>query len=353
MEHLIPSAWFQSQGQAMLLLVSAVCIALLIKGADLLVEGASGMAYRLGISKVIVGATIVALGTTSPEFGVSVVASWGGEPGLALGNAIGSIIADTGLIFGIGCLIAVLPADRFVLARQGRVQFASAALLAVICYALYAVAGPQATLGRGVGALFLILLVVYMYVSVQWSRRHRQGEPFQMDDEAERERKAHESARKLVVLGLVGLGLVLVASRVLVLSMTELAEVHWGVPKIVVAATIVALGTSLPELVIGMASIIKGQGEILVGNVIGADILNVLFVIGASAVAAPLPLLEQGSRVPAIALFLHIPTMLVVLVLFRLFIYRATKSGSFRRWYGVPLVAIYVIYTVVQFVVST
>ena len=96
--------------------------------------GASGLAYRFGISKVIVGATVVSLGTTSPECAVSVMAAWSGEPGLALGNAIGSIIADTGLIFGLGCMIAVLPADRFVLSRQGWVQFGSAALLALLCY---------------------------------------------------------------------------------------------------------------------------------------------------------------------------------------------------------------------------
>jgi cation:H+ antiporter len=145
---------------------------------------------------------------------------------------------------------------------------------------------------------------------------------------------------------------VIVSSHILVQSVTELAEAHWHVPKVVIAGTLVALGTSLPELVIGVASIMKGHREILVGNVIGADILNVLFVIGASAVAAPLPIIESGSSLPMIALFLHVPTMILILVLFRLFIHSATRTGHFRRWYGVPLVAIYVVYAALQYIIT-
>ena len=155
MEHLIPRDWFIGLPQTSLLILSAIAIAILIKGADWLVDGASGLAYRFGISKVIVGATVVSLGTTSPECGVSVMAAWGGEPGLALGNAIGSIIADTGLIFGLGCLITTLPADRFVLVRQGWVQFGSATLLAILCYGAFAISGDAATLSRGIGFLLL------------------------------------------------------------------------------------------------------------------------------------------------------------------------------------------------------
>jgi cation:H+ antiporter len=358
MEHLIPTAWFTGAPQWGLLLTSAVAIALLGKGADWLVDGASGLAYRMGISKVIVGATIVSLGTTSPEAAVSVVAAWSGQPGLALGNAIGSIIADSGLIFGLGCLIAVLPADRFVLARQGWVQFGSGMLLALVCYGAWWMSGADATIGRSVGVLFLLLLACYLAVSIRWSRQHPHGEPFQG---AEERSAAHGAAGPAVAsrpapllagLCLIGLTLVIVSSHILVQSVTELAEAHWHVPKVVIAGTLVALGTSLPELVIGVASIMKGHREILVGNVIGADILNVLFVIGASAVAAPLPIIESGSSLPMIALYLHVPTMILILVLFRLFIHSATRTGYFRRWYGVPLVAIYVVYAALQYIIT-
>lgn len=352
MEWLIPEAWFHGLPQWQLLAYSAVAIAVLGKGADWLVDGASGIAYRFGISKVIVGATIVSLGTTSPECAVSVMAAWGGEPGLALGNAVGSIIADSALIFGLGCLLAVLPADRFVLSRQGWVQFGSGALLAVIAYGAFLARGDSASLGRGVGLALLGLLAVYLWVSVGWSRRHPHGEPFQMDEEADAERKAHHRIVTLLTLGVVGIAMVLVSSRVMILSVSELAEAHWHVPKVVIAATLVALGTSLPELVIGIASIMKGHKEILVGNVIGADILNVLFVVGASAAAAQLPIVEEGARVPRILLYVHLPTMLGVLVLFRLFIFRATKRGHFRRWYGFLLLAIYIAYAIIQYRVS-
>ena len=129
----------------MLLLIIAVGFAVLIKGADWLVEGASGLAYRFGMPKVIVGATIVSLGTTSPEAAVSVLAAWEGNPGLALGNAVGSIIADTGLIFGIGCLMVALPADKFVLARQGWVQLLCGVALAAVCYVAYSMDGAAAS----------------------------------------------------------------------------------------------------------------------------------------------------------------------------------------------------------------
>jgi len=351
-EHLIPQAWFVGLPQWALLVITGVTLAVLIKGADLLVDGASGLAYRLGISKVIVGATIVSLGTTSPECGVSVMAAWAGHPGLALGNAIGSIIADTGLIFGLGCLLTVLPADRFVLVRQGWVQYGAAVMLAFICYTAWTLQGDGAILGRGIGLLFLALLVGYMFVSVHWSRRHRHGEPFQIDETIDTRRKARPSALRLMALGLVGLVAVLLSSRALIVSVTELAEKHWHVPQVVIAATLVALGTSLPELVIGMASIAKGHREILVGNVIGADILNVLFVIGASAAAAPLPLLDPTSRIPGILFYLHIPAMLLILTLFRVFIVGACRRGGFRRWQGLPLVLAYVIYVVAQFLVT-
>lgn len=352
MEHLIPQSLVEGLPQWALLLITAVGMAILIRGADLLVDGASGLAYRFGISKVIVGATVVSLGTTSPEAAVSVMAAWSGQTGLALGNAVGSIIADTGLIFGLGCLMAVLPADRFVLERQGWVQFGSALLLCALCYLSMAVMGDGAVLSRWTGVLLVTLLLIYMVVSVRWSRAHRHGEPFQMDEEADAQRKGHQSLQKLATLCVGGLLLVILSSRVLIISVTELAEVHWHVPQVVIAATLVALGTSLPELVIGMASIMKGHREILVGNVIGADILNVLFVVGASALAAPLPLVDPTSSVPRIALYVHLPVMMLILVLFRVFIAMAGRTGRFSRWQGAPLVLIYVTYVVLQYVVA-
>ena len=343
MDHLIPPDWFNTQSQWVLLAVAAVAMFVLIRGADWLIVGASGTASRFGVPEVIIGATVVSLGTTSPEAAVSVMAAWTGEPGLALGNAIGSIIADTGLIFGLGCMLAVLPADRRLLTRQGWIQFGSAATLAVICYGTRFLQGEQATMGRPIGVLLLIGLIVYILFSIRWSR--------QAVAEENSEEPTH-GLSYLLVRGVGGLAMVLLASRVMVLSMIVLAEVHWKVPSVVVAATLVAFGTSLPELAIGITAILKGRTGLLVGNVIGADILNVLFVVGASATAAPLPIVDPTARQPDILLWIHIPAMLLILGLFRLFIQRATGRGHFRRWYGLPLVILYVAYVVVQYVIS-
>lgn len=350
MEHLIPQAWFGPLSTPILLLVTAATIAALIKGADWLVDGAAKLAYRFGISKIIVGATVISLGTTSPEAAVSVMAAWSGNPGLALGNAVGSVIADTGLIFGIGCLMVKLPADKYILTRQGWVQFGAAFLLAALCYGFFIAHGDAAVLGRGVAVLMLTLLIGYMIFSVRWSRNHPDAGKT-LSDAGDEYSKNNHAIGVLIVLILVGLVTVILASRVLICSVSVLA-VRWGIPQVVIAATLVAMGTSLPELVVGITSIVKGHKELLLGNVIGADILNIFFVIGASAAAAKLPIVEVGSTVPRIFLYLHLPAMLLILGLFRVYIAAANRNGSFRRWYGAPLVIIYIVYVIAQFMLS-
>ncbi len=360
MDHLIPQAWFDDMNLPQLIGVAVVSIIVLVKGADWLVEGAAGLAYSFGVPKVIVGATIVSLGTTCPEAAVSVMGAFAGNSGLALGNAVGSVIADTGLIFGVGCLLTKLPADRFVLLRQGRVQFFSGLVLAAIAYALFWRFGDEAAISRPFGFLFLIALVVYLYQSIKWGRAHAAGEPFQAPEEFEEtllgleEREAKPVQRnvlRLITSIVVGLLIVLISARTAVCSATVLAE-KAGIPDAVLSATLIAFGTSLPELVVAVSSVRKGHPELLVGNVIGADILNVLFVIGAAAVAAPLPIVSPESSSPYVFLVFQLPTMLAVLVLFRIFIARAIRRGSFERWYGWPPVAIYVAFVVLQYALA-
>ncbi len=359
---LLPHEWFADLGTLWLVLIAAAGMFAVIKGADWLVEGAAGIAKVLGMPEVVIGATIVSLGTTSPEMAVSVLAAFGGDAGLALGNGVGSIIADTGLIFGVGCLMATLPADKFVLSRQGWVQFGSAALLAAICYGLWWQQGDAATITRPFGVLLVVLLVAYLVVSVKWAKQHPVGEPRivveagethaagLLDTDPTHPPKQHGLAF-LAGLGLLGLAIVVGAGDALVQSVSEVAE-RFEVPDAVIASTIVALGTSLPELVTGLTAIRKGHPELLVGNVIGADILNVLFVIGLSAVAADLPIIDPTATYPAVFLLLPIPTMLIMLVYMRGCIFAATRKGHFSRWMGAPLVVMYVGYLVASYVMS-
>ena len=356
---IIPAAWFSGQSWFVLLLITIAAFVVLIRAADLLVDNASALAYRIGMPKVIVGATIVSLGTTSPEAAVSVMAAWDEKPGFALGNAVGSIVADTGLIFGIGCLMmARLPVDRFVVNRQGWVQFGAGLALAVFCYAAYWHAGVDAQLGRWVGFVFLGALVAYMYASVRWARQRTRTE-----SSSENTSDGAASGQPFVLLLLLALGLLLVvvSSEVLIKTVSELARL-FRVQEVVIAGTIVALGTSLPELMVAIKSIRKNHPDLLIGNVIGADVLNVFFVVGASAAVVPLPIvtttteLPDGSlvatKLPEVFLYVHLPAMLTILVLFRLFIASACRTGHFMRWQGAPLVGLYVAYVIVQYVVS-
>lgn len=332
--------------------VAMVAMVIVIVGADWLVEGAAGVAEKLGMPKVIIGATIVSLGTTAPETAVSVLAAFSGNSGLALGNGVGSIIADTGLIFGLGCVLVALPADKFVLSRQGWVQFGSALFLAGLCWILFAMHGSDAFVTRPVGILLIVGLIAYLAISVRWAKQHPQGEPHLIDTvkpdgshEVEHDHPpiAGKSLAFLFGMGFVGLVMVIVAGDGLVGSVSELA-VQWGVPDAIIASTIVALGTSLPELVTGIQSIRKGHAALLVGNVIGADILNVLFVIGAAALAAPLaiaPLDTNGETITAFV-YVALPTMMIMLLYFRLCIFKAAKDGHFSKWMGYPLLMMYV-----------
>ncbi len=329
---LIPEQFFLARGDLLLWLLAVVAIALLVYGADRLVGSAVHLARAVGLSTVIIGATIVSLGTTSPEACVSVLAAIGGKPGLALGNAVGSIICDTALVFGLCCCVVKLPKDRFILRRHGWLQLGSGILLACVVGVLAIWAGgiEGVMIPRFIGMIFLGLLVGYMAISVRWARQH----PALLGDEAhagEGEKILPSVVLKHLVLLVVGLVLVLVGSDVMVGSVGELC-LRYGVPADVLAVTLVAFGTSLPELVTAIASIIKGHPELLVGNVIGADILNVLFVVGASATAIPL-------EVPPLFYYLHIPMMLLALVMLRVFI--AWRGETFKRWQGIPLLLLF------------
>lgn len=365
---LVPEAWLSLLSDCPtygLFLVLIAALYVLSQGADWMIDAATHVAVRMGLPKVVVGATIVSLGTTTPECAVSVMAAWNGEPGLALGNAIGSVIADTALIFGLGCLLITLPADRMLLNRQGWVQFGTAVLLAAICYFEYWRVGDAAVISRPVGMLLLALLGVYLWISVVWSREHARqvatasGEPVEavlgheepsLEADLHLEHSGHNFPL-IVARGVAGLVMVLLASEFAIEAVSLLA-LRLGVPEVVISATLVALGTSTPELVVGLMSIRRGHPELLVGNVIGADILNILFVTGAAAAASPLAIVDTdpGVSFPRMFLALHLPVMLGVLLYFRLCIFRASRQGHFDRWMGWPLVASYLAFVVVSLI---
>lgn len=316
-----------------LLVTMAVCIYVLSKGADYMVDGAASLALRTGMPRIVIGATIISLGTTMPEMFVSVLAAWTGNPGLALGNGVGSIICDTGLIFGLMCIISRIPVKRYILNRTGGVQVGAATLLVVVSVVSYIATDGRPVLGRWVGLFFLGLLVGYLYMAYRWAST---GEK----DEEEEEEDPDWGTLKSLIFTVVGLLGVIVSSRLLVPTAAEGAG-RLGVPQDIIAATLVAFGTSLPELMTAVTSVRKGHPQIMVGNVVGADVLNCLFVIGAAATARPL-------LVPPNFFEFHFPAMLMILYSFRVFIFM-NKDGWFKRWQGSWILGVYVLYLILQY----
>ena len=325
----------------LLALVIIVSLAVLGKAADWLVDEAVALSEHSGIPKVVIGATIVSLGTTAPEAAVSVFAALQGSPGLALGNAVGSIICDTGLILGLACILAPLRLDRAIVNRQGWIQLGAAVALVAGCFP-WSNAGQVFVEGgrlpQWVGIVFLVALAVYMVLSIRWARTGT------APSEGAHGEDSDAGSMAFVILKLVGsLALVVLAAQVLIPAVRE-AATRIEIPESIIAATLVAFGTSLPELVTAVTAARRGHGELAVGNVVGADILNVLFVAGASATATPAGLTAGGHFF--VVLF---PAMLFILLTFRIGIF--VSGDSLRKPFGFVLLAAYGVYLVLSYLV--
>jgi cation:H+ antiporter len=314
------------------ILVVVVTLVTLSKGADIFVDEAVSLSVHWRVPKMIIGTTIVSIGTTLPEAAVSVMAAIKGNPDLALGNAIGSIIVDTGLILGIAAMIGKLPIDRRTVNRQGNLKVLAGILLAVASIPFVSKASGG-NISQFMGFVFLALLCIYIVTSIKW------GQASSISTEVIKEERIP------VVLQLLkfslGAAIVIISSRILIPSV-EITASRIGIPQSVIAATLVAFGTSLPELVTAVTAVKKGHGELAIGNVIGADILNVLFVVGAAAAVT-----KGGLVVPVEFFRLHIPTMLILLFVFRAFVTKRFKEIT--KPMGLVLLGIYVVYIFISY----
>lgn len=316
-----------------LLVIIVGTLLVLGRGADLVVCEAVRIATIWRMPKALVGATIVSLGTTLPEVAVSVAGAIEGNADLALGNAVGSIICDTGLILGIAAIISPLPIDRSLMNRQGWIQLGSAALLVVIGLPYSAITGDGAMVGtipQLAGFALVLLLILYLLFSY---RTATGSSPTPEGSGDEGRRGAIEIITKMAL----GITLVILSSKTL-LPAVERVALRLEIPEGIIAATLVAFGTSLPELFTAITAVRRGHGELALGNVVGADILNVLFVVGVSASVG-----RDGLDVPQGFYFLQLPAMAIILLTFRGM--TLARREALARADGAILLVMYLGYT--------
>lgn len=321
-------------------LLFALGLVLLIKGGDWFVDGATGIAERFHVPEIIIGATVVSIGTTLPEVMVSATSALTGHGEIAYGNAIGSIICNTALIAALTVAIRPGPVDTKALKTPVLFFFGSAAIYVSNAYV-------TGYFGRPLGILLLAIFVVYLVVTVRQGFRNPAEAAAEEEEAEETEKKAAKNSMvKDILLLVIGAALVAVGADLLVDNGTLIAQAL-GVPESVIALTFVALGTSLPELVTAITSLAKGHGSLSLGNVIGANIFNLVLVSGASMTLAPFRI-PQSSTLFGVnsSLVLDVPLMLFVMALLTL---PALKTKKLSRYQGIVLLLLYAAFCGIQF----
>ena len=311
--------------QYVLLIIGLI---LLIKGADLLVDGASSFARKLNVSDLVIGLTVVAFGTSSPELFVNIIASINGNTEIAIANILGSNIANIFLILGISAIIFPLTVSKGTVWKEIPLSLLAALLLAVMANDRLIDNAGVSALTRIDGLVFIAFFIIFIYYSFGIAKR--------VDGVSEHAPQKQYSLLKssvLVVGGLVGLG---IGGKLIVDGAVYMA-LKLGVSQSLIGLTIVAVGTSLPELATSVVAAYKKNAEIAVGNVVGSNIFNIFFVLGLSSIIKPLPF-QPGS---------NIDICVVILASLLLFLWMFTgKKRSLDRWEAIILVILYASYIV-------
>ncbi len=317
----------------------AVGLVLLIKGGDWFVDSATGIAKRFRVPEIIIGATVVSIGTTLPEVMVSATAAMNQNGAIAYGNAIGSIICNTSLIAALTIAIRPAPVNRKAITMPVLFFFLSAAIYLVAAYIF-------GSFDRWLGIVMLLVFAVYMVLTI------RQGfkNPVEADEHAEDEDAKSEGTLLMDVIVLIAsAALIAVGADMLEGSSVSLATMA-GIPTEVVGVTIVALCTSLPELVTAITALAKGHGALSLGNIIGANIFNLVLVSGVAVTLSPFQV-PEGSQIFGrnTSLVLEIPVMVGVMAIMTL---PALLKKKLFRWQGAALLTIYAAFVVLQVLIA-
>ena len=316
-------------------LLFCIGLVMLIKGGDWFVDGAVGVAHRYKLPEILIGATIVSIGTTIPEVMVSSIAAAAGQSQTAYGNAIGSCICNTALIAAV-TIAAKSVQDIDAKAFRTPIIFF---FLAAVFYS--AVAYTSGVFSRLIGILLLAFFVVYMVITVHQAINNRVVTD--SEDAGEEEEKP---LWKNLVLLIGGAAIIAVGANLLV-DNGQIIAMGLGVPESVIALTFIALGTSLPELVTAITSLLKGHSSLSLGNIIGANLFNLVFVSGMAITINPFSIpsekLIAGQNA---SLVVDIPVMFATMILMTL---PALLTKKLRRWQGIILLLIYFSYVAFQF----
>ena len=320
------------------LILFAVGVILLIKGGDWFVDSAVGIAKRFRVPEIIIGATVVSIGTTLPEVMVSVTAAMNNNGAIAYGNAIGSIICNTSLIAALTIAIRPAPVNKKAIVTPVIFFFLSAAIYIVAAYLF-------GRFDRWLGIIMLVVFGIYMTMTVLKGFKNPSEE--HPDDIEEATKKG--SLLKDIILLVISAGLIAVGADMLEGSSVSIATMA-GIPAEVVGVTIVALCTSLPELVTAVTALLKGHGALSLGNIIGANIFNLVLVSGAAVTISPF-VIPEGSKLFGYntSQLIEIPLMVIVMALMTL---PAIFKGKLRRWQGIALLGIYVAFVVLQVLIA-
>ena len=316
-----------------------VGVLLLIKGGDWFVDSAVGIAKRFRVPEIIIGATVVSIGTTLPEVMVSVTAAMNNNSAVAYGNAIGSIICNTALIAALTIAIRPAPVNRKAVTTPVIFFFVSAAIYMVAAYIF-------GKFDRWLGIVMLVVFATYMATTIY--KGFKNPVVADHEEEEEGEEKSASLLMNVIVLA-ISAALIAVGADMLEGSSVSLATMA-GIPKEVVGVTIVALCTSLPELVTAVTALLKGHGALSLGNIIGANIFNLVLVSGAAVTIKPFAI-PDGSKLAGYntSQLIEIPLMVAVMAIMTL---PAISKGKLRRWQGITLLSIYAAFVVLQVLIA-
>lgn len=339
-------------------LLFIVGLALLIKGGDWFVDGATGIAERFHVPELLIGATVVSIGTTLPEVMVSANSALSGHGEIAYGNALGSIICNTALIAAITVAVKPGKVDKKTLRVPVGFFFTAMIIYAIGAYGM-------GTFSRPLGIILLIIFAIYMFILIRQALDEMKkpangksadvntGDDSAADKNTETELKEKEEPKPLwkeILLLIIGAAFIAEGADLLVDNGTLIAQAM-GVPEAVIALTFVALGTSLPELVTAITSLAKGHGALSLGNVCGANLFNLVLVSGLSITLSPFGLpegrmLNIGSSPVNSSLVVDLPVSVFVMIILTI---PAILKGELKRWQGILLLATYACFCIFQF----